>query len=478
MALNIEDLIGSMQHSFAAGERGHDLNEIRASLITSLGPSANGAGTHAGVGSYGAPPNNSFRSSGGAGAGAPGGLNGFGGAAPSASSSYMNNQYEAGPSDWHARRPNGGGIAGRPTSRTRMPEGAGAGSRSSSAATLSRGMAMSLEEDDDVVVDDFDDAEQRNGGRKSAADVRIAACASADPLQQTQQTAMAPGRHTFLQQQQQQQQQQHQPPAATIGFASAGAMNGRPESVSSAGSGSGSGSAWPAGSPMAMSYDVNNSNGLSSQPRFGQALAHEQLQQQGQGASSRSGVAPPPPTSSTSPLHQINSLSPPMQPALFGGAARRGSSGSHSNTSQHSGHGFTPFASGDAGAGVNGSGYSVSYGSSAGGSSLSGHGYYARDALSQFAAPHNTPHQTPEDHAAAMQQHLQQQQQEAYQHQQQMHPSLHDSVAMAFAGAADHSRTQSNGGFQEEEAGGMVTPGANRGPPPVKHIVGGFGNMS
>ncbi|SNX82680.1 uncharacterized protein MEPE_01386 [Melanopsichium pennsylvanicum] len=38
MALNMDDLIGSMQHGFHAGDRGNDLNEIRESLKVSLGP--------------------------------------------------------------------------------------------------------------------------------------------------------------------------------------------------------------------------------------------------------------------------------------------------------------------------------------------------------------------------------------------------------------------------------------------------------
>ena len=37
MALNMEDLIGSMQHGFHAGDRGNDLNEIRDQLKLSLG---------------------------------------------------------------------------------------------------------------------------------------------------------------------------------------------------------------------------------------------------------------------------------------------------------------------------------------------------------------------------------------------------------------------------------------------------------
>ena len=37
MALNMDDLIGSMQHGFHAGDRGNDLNEIRESLKLSLG---------------------------------------------------------------------------------------------------------------------------------------------------------------------------------------------------------------------------------------------------------------------------------------------------------------------------------------------------------------------------------------------------------------------------------------------------------
>ncbi|KDN46812.1 hypothetical protein K437DRAFT_268032 [Tilletiaria anomala UBC 951] len=49
MALNIDDLIGSMQHNFAAGERGHELNEVRASLLHSLGPQAMGPPTSVGV---------------------------------------------------------------------------------------------------------------------------------------------------------------------------------------------------------------------------------------------------------------------------------------------------------------------------------------------------------------------------------------------------------------------------------------------
>lgn len=38
MALNMDDLIGSMQHGFHAGDRGDDLNQIRESLKLSLGP--------------------------------------------------------------------------------------------------------------------------------------------------------------------------------------------------------------------------------------------------------------------------------------------------------------------------------------------------------------------------------------------------------------------------------------------------------
>lgn len=37
MALNMDDLIGSMQHGFHAGDRGNELNEIRESLKVSLG---------------------------------------------------------------------------------------------------------------------------------------------------------------------------------------------------------------------------------------------------------------------------------------------------------------------------------------------------------------------------------------------------------------------------------------------------------
>lgn len=37
MAINMDDLIGSMQHGFHAGDRGNDLNEIRESLKMSLG---------------------------------------------------------------------------------------------------------------------------------------------------------------------------------------------------------------------------------------------------------------------------------------------------------------------------------------------------------------------------------------------------------------------------------------------------------
>jgi hypothetical protein len=37
MALNMDDLIGSMQHGFHAGDRGNDINEIRESLKLSLG---------------------------------------------------------------------------------------------------------------------------------------------------------------------------------------------------------------------------------------------------------------------------------------------------------------------------------------------------------------------------------------------------------------------------------------------------------
>ncbi|CBQ70704.1 conserved hypothetical protein [Sporisorium reilianum SRZ2] len=37
MALNMDDLIGSMQHGFHAGDRGNELNEIRESLKMSLG---------------------------------------------------------------------------------------------------------------------------------------------------------------------------------------------------------------------------------------------------------------------------------------------------------------------------------------------------------------------------------------------------------------------------------------------------------
>ncbi|KAJ9477438.1 Translation initiation factor [Pseudozyma hubeiensis] len=38
MALNMDDLIGSMQHGFHAGDRGNDLNEIRDTLKMSLPP--------------------------------------------------------------------------------------------------------------------------------------------------------------------------------------------------------------------------------------------------------------------------------------------------------------------------------------------------------------------------------------------------------------------------------------------------------
>ncbi|PWZ03294.1 hypothetical protein BCV70DRAFT_14817 [Testicularia cyperi] len=37
MALNMDDLIGSMQHGFHAGDRGNDLNEIRDTLKVTLG---------------------------------------------------------------------------------------------------------------------------------------------------------------------------------------------------------------------------------------------------------------------------------------------------------------------------------------------------------------------------------------------------------------------------------------------------------
>ncbi|CDR87958.1 uncharacterized protein SPSC_03596 [Sporisorium scitamineum] len=37
MALNVDDLIGSMQHGFHAGDRGNEINEIRESLKMSLG---------------------------------------------------------------------------------------------------------------------------------------------------------------------------------------------------------------------------------------------------------------------------------------------------------------------------------------------------------------------------------------------------------------------------------------------------------
>ncbi|KAF6767325.1 hypothetical protein PSEUBRA_003993 [Kalmanozyma brasiliensis GHG001] len=43
MALNMDDLIGSMQHSMHAGDRGHELHEIRESLKASL-PAQHGAG--------------------------------------------------------------------------------------------------------------------------------------------------------------------------------------------------------------------------------------------------------------------------------------------------------------------------------------------------------------------------------------------------------------------------------------------------
>ncbi|SPO21587.1 uncharacterized protein UTRI_01071_B [Ustilago trichophora] len=44
MALNMDDLIGSMQHGFHAGDRGNDLNEIRESLKLSLGQQTPTAG--------------------------------------------------------------------------------------------------------------------------------------------------------------------------------------------------------------------------------------------------------------------------------------------------------------------------------------------------------------------------------------------------------------------------------------------------
>ncbi|KAN0060951.1 hypothetical protein ACQY0O_006685 [Thecaphora frezii] len=44
MALNLDDLIGSMQHSFHAGDRGTDLNEIRENLKLTLGQQALGPG--------------------------------------------------------------------------------------------------------------------------------------------------------------------------------------------------------------------------------------------------------------------------------------------------------------------------------------------------------------------------------------------------------------------------------------------------
>lgn len=42
MALSIDDLIGSMQHGFSAGDRGNELNEVRQSLLSSIGPQAMG----------------------------------------------------------------------------------------------------------------------------------------------------------------------------------------------------------------------------------------------------------------------------------------------------------------------------------------------------------------------------------------------------------------------------------------------------
>ncbi|EPQ28297.1 uncharacterized protein PFL1_04124 [Pseudozyma flocculosa PF-1] len=44
MALNLDDLIGSMQHGFHAGDRGNDLNEIRENLKMTLGQQALGPG--------------------------------------------------------------------------------------------------------------------------------------------------------------------------------------------------------------------------------------------------------------------------------------------------------------------------------------------------------------------------------------------------------------------------------------------------